>query len=83
MLHGGEMVLPTHLGKGWKNSTRGGTSLRRFHENFGDFGGGGGSMNLMNKPTTINIMTTESAAATIDTIERQQMMDEASFYNTV
>ena len=88
MLHGGEMVLPIHLGKGWKNSTRGGTSLRRYHENFGDFGGFGGDggvgrMNLMNKPTTINIMTTESAAATIDTIERQQMMDEASFYNTV
>jgi hypothetical protein len=94
VLHGGEMVLPTHLGRGWRDATRGGMSLKRFHGsvaggNFGDdnFGGGnfggGGRINMMNKPTTINIMTTESAVATIESIERMQMMDEASFYSTM
>jgi len=77
MLHGGETVLPTHLDKGWLTSTKGGQLL-------GGMGGGGvGTVNMMNKPTTINIYTTENAVQAIENVERMQMMDEASFFTAV
>jgi len=79
LLHGGETVLPTHLGAGWMDSTKGGRALQK--QMTGD--GGIGTMNVMNKPTTINIYTTENAVATIENIERMQLMDEASFFTAM
>ena len=76
LLHGGETVLPTHLDKGWLTSTKGGKLAS-------GIGGDGGTVNMMNKPTTINIYTTENAVQTIENIERMQMMDEASFFTAV
>ena len=80
VLHGGETVLPTHLGKGWMDSTKGGSALQR---QLGGLANGAGTVNMMNKPTTINIYTSENAAATIDNIERMQLMDEASFFTSI
>ena len=80
VLHGGETVLPTHLGQGWTDSTKGGSALQR---QLGGLANGSGTVNMMNKPTTINIYTSENAAATIDNIERMQLMDEASFFTSI
>ena len=77
MLHGGETILPTHLDKGWLTSTKGGQLLG------GGMGRGAGTVNMMNKPTTINIYTTENAVQAIENVERMQMMDEASFFTAV
>ena len=80
VIHGGETVLPPHLGKWEMDSTKGGSALQR---QLGGLANGAGTVNMMNKPTTINIYTSENAAATIDNIERMQLMDEASFFTSI
>jgi len=82
MAHAGETILPTHLGSSWMDSTKGGFALQQ--TGGGQSGGDARSnTNIMNKPTTINIYTSEDAASTIANIERMQMMDEASLFTAM
>ena len=90
-VHSGETILPTHLGPDWVNSTKGGNAFKRMMG--GDFSGGGGwgtrsggtnTTNMtMNRPTIINISTTESTSEVLTALSQLEMLEDAAFFSSL
>jgi len=89
-VHAGETILPTHLGPDWLNSTQGGTDFKRAMTGSasgwgtGGMNGGGSTTHMtMNRPTIINISTTESAAEVLQGLSQLEMLEDAAFFSSL
>ena len=90
MVHADEMILPTHLGPDWLNSTKGGTDFKRAMTgtasgwNVGGGAGGGGTTHMtMNRPTIINISTSESTMEVLQGLAQLEMLEDAAFFSSL
>ena len=77
LLHGGETVLPTHLGQSWAQSTSGRTGVN------GMAGGGMINAPTFNRPMTVQIYTTENAAGLLSRLDRMSNLEDAAFFTSV
>jgi len=90
-VHAGEMILPTHLGTNWLNSTQGGTDFKRAMTGTASgwasggmgLGGGGTTHMTMNKPTIINISTNESTMEVLRGLAQLEMLEDAAFFSSL
>jgi len=97
-VHSGELILPTHSGPNWMNSTKGGTDFKRAmtgtargwgtQSGMGGGGGGGGmgtsnSYMTMNRPTIINISTTENIKEVLEGLAKLEMLEDAAFFSSL
>ena len=88
-VHSGETILPTHLGPDWVNSTKGGSAFKRMMQGgmsggWGSSSGGVNTTNMtMNRPTIINISTTESTSEVLTSLSQLEMLEDAAFFSSL
>ena len=88
-VHSGETILPTHLGPDWLNSTKGGSAFKRMMGGgmSGGWGSSSGGVNTthmtMNRPTIINISTTESTSEVLTSLSQLEMLEDAAFFSSL
>ena len=88
-VHSGETILPTHLGPNWLNSTKGGSAFKRMmgggmSGGWGSTSGGMSTTNMtMNRPTIINISTTESTSEVLTSLSQLEMLEDAAFFSAL
>jgi len=82
LLHGGETVLPTHLGSNWAAATSG-NMISSGGRSLDGAGGGGVFAPSVNRPMTVQIYTTENASDVITRLDRMASLEDAAFFSSV
>ena len=83
MLHGGETILPTHLGTNWAAASSGNMISSGGKSLDGAGGGGGVFAPSVNRPMTVQIYTTENASDVITRLDRMASLEDAAFFSSV
>ena len=82
LMHGGETVLPTHLGTNWAAATSG-NMIASGGRSLDGAGGGGVFAPSVSRPMNIQIYTTENASDVITRLDRMSNLEDAAFFSTV
>lgn len=82
IMHGGEVVLPAHLGTNWAAATAGNMISSGGHSLAGA-GGGGVFAPTVNRPMQVIVYTTENTSELLSRLNRMASLEDAAFFGSV